>query len=177
MKKLASLFLLLIPYFGFSQFILTEDGLINKNDSTKNYVVLEFKGKTKEELFKLTKNVITKHYVSPKSVISESAPDIISINGRDEVPIKNIKLYMYDMRYVLLFSFKDEKIKIDFNIIKMNYLENNLYIKKPEGALISIGIYNKKGKLVYPEAKKHIESIPNIIIAKLKQGVSTEEDW
>ena len=174
MKKLASLFLLLIPYFGFSQFILTEDGLINKNDSTKSYVVLEFKGKTKEELFKLTKNVITTHYVSPKSVISESAPDIISINGRGGVPVK---LQTYDMRYVLLFAFKDEKIKIDFNIIKMERLGHDLYIKKPEDMLISVGIYNKKGKLVYPEAKKRIESIPNIIIDKLKQGISTEEDW
>lgn len=79
MKKLLLLFIILTSLNGFSQkFELTPQGFVDSADHTKNYLVLEFPNKTKEELFKETMIYLNKSYFSPQDIISSVDKETIT---------------------------------------------------------------------------------------------------
>ena len=65
MKKIFIIVILLNTFTVFSQkFELTPHGFVDSEDHSKNYIVIEFASKTKEELFNETMIYLTKNYVS-----------------------------------------------------------------------------------------------------------------
>ena len=71
------------PLLGFSQFVLTKDGMVDEKDQSKNYLVYNFEGKTANELYISALTIITNIYASAKDVVSKVDGKIISINGAE----------------------------------------------------------------------------------------------
>lgn len=175
MKKLLLLFIILTSLNGFSQkFELTPQGFVDSADHTKNYLVLEFPNKTKEELFKETMIYLNKSYFSPQDIISSVDKETITITTLSSHLIRAMVSEFYN-QYSITFSFKDGKVKIDAPNV-------NLFNKKGYKLSISNGndnIFNKKGQVNYKRAKEGLELFAQKFVLSYKLAMSDEknEDW
>lgn len=183
MKKLLVLFVILMSFKGFSQkFELTPKGFVDSEDHTKNYLVLEFPNKTKEELFKETMIYLTKNYVSAKDVISKVDNEVITINAYSSIPV-TVGFQKYTNRYTISFSFKDSKVKVDSPTVDLTYISNgNLYklhISSEKTNIFNDRIYGKNNKLNYKRPKEDLELFTSQFILSYKLAMSDEknEDW
>ena len=64
MKKITFLFILISGFMFSQEFKITPENYKNKNDETKNFVVLEFENKPKDELFKKVKSYIMTGFIN-----------------------------------------------------------------------------------------------------------------
>lgn len=166
----------------FSQkFELTPNGFVDSEDHTKNYLVLEFPNKTKEELFNETMIYLTKNYVSSKDVISKVDNEVITINAYSSIPV-TVGFQKYTNRYTISFSFKDSKVKIDSPTVDLSYISSgNLYklhISSEKANIFNDRIYGKNNKLNYKRPKEDLELFTSQFILSYKLGMSEKnEDW
>ena len=63
MKKVLLLLIGFSPLLGYSQFILTKDGMVDEKDQSKNYLVYNFEGKTANELYISVLTALTNWYL------------------------------------------------------------------------------------------------------------------
>ncbi|WP_071146723.1 DUF4468 domain-containing protein [Bacteroides ihuae] len=118
-------------------FRLQYDGSYLNHDDKKNYVVIPFEGKTKEDLYSKVLVAINKAYNSPKDVISKVDGEILSVNGviQDCVLLRGImgSKSFYSIQYVLQFQFKDAKVKVDAPVIVRFFSDdkpNNIFLPR-----------------------------------------------
>lgn len=192
MKKLSFLITLFYATFMFSQkFELTMNNLVNADDSSKNYVVLEFPDKTQAELFKASKLYFNTRYNNPKFVTSEVENEQIVINASAPSSAKIRAGIPFDINYNAAISFKDGKIKIDLSI---KDFERYIPVTKYGGGrerdgiigfdigLSKSGIFSQKGKLISEKGKETTENFANSFISDLRAGIeknasSNNSDW
>ncbi|WP_298265969.1 DUF4468 domain-containing protein [uncultured Lutibacter sp.] len=166
---------------SFSQFELTENG-ITVIDSENDYIVYEFEGKTKEDLYTSVLKTLTVKYNSAKDVLSKVENETISINGIQADYVGAGKLLgkyleVYDLGYNLNISFKDAKIKIDIPTIRFPNESNGRTLHISGKGMFKTFIF-KKGEVKEEDAKKRIEDFFNILITEIKQGVENkQDDW
>lgn len=177
--------MVLLPLLSSAQsFVLTPNGFVNANDSTKKYVVVEMEG-SQSELFKSAKTAVTMTWNSPKDVLSFNEPDIIVVNGiaSDLLSIKKIVTVYYDVPYRIQMQFKDGKVRFDAPMAdKGNNIErrSELYFCSGKGHGATFYFWNKKNELKQSKNKKILEDYINglidSLISKMKSNVKTE-DW
>jgi len=185
MKKL----LLLIAIFNIialqaQKFELTSNGFVDINDQSKNYLVLDFPGKPKEQLFKEALIYFNKNYISSKDVISKVDNEVITVNAISPNPIRLGGFEKYTNNYNITISFKDEKIKIDAPSVDLSYIAGGrvyrLFVSNEKTSIMNQGIYGKNGKLNYKKAKEGLEEFAESFVLNLKLGLSNESqnnDW
>lgn len=181
----------------FSQFKLTSEGIVNCNDSSLNYIILNFNNKNRTELYNSTLQFLKGIYNSPNDAISVIENDMIALNGvqRDAIPhgVRKAKLdikffgkYLryFDLNYKINLYFRDNKIKIesptfDCYTYLSNLTKSNLYLKYKDSPILdNYGIYDLKNELKRPESKEHIEHFFNIIILGIsKKNEQNNSDW
>ncbi len=158
MKKLFLFFILfLFAGISFAQdidFRIQPDGSFLNYKDNKDYVVIEYPDKTKNELYTNILTSVTKLYNSPKDVISKVENEVISINGisSDCVMLSGwlgVKVY-FSIQYGIKFMFKDGRMRVDAPIIIRLYNDSDSDIKPISGWLSVQGIF-KKGE---PNPKK-----------------------
>lgn len=186
MKKTILPFILCLLYSlaSFSQFELTTDGL-KVVDSDKDYIVLDFKNKPKDVLFKSVLKTLTLKYNSAKDVLSKVENETISINGLQSNYVGAEKmlgayLNVYDLKYKVNISFRDNKIKIDNPFIKfpMKIIGNSRELRLSKAGFGNAVIFKKNGKIKEKDAKKKIEDFFNTLVSEIKQGVENkQDDW
>jgi hypothetical protein len=186
MKKLFILLIVLVVFsnVSFAQFFkLTPDGIVNSTDSTKNYVVLDFPDKNQKELFDKAKIYIVGNYNSSKSVLSEASPDVLSVLANTDFTFKYIMNYSAWLKYKYTLTFKDEKIKVEFNIVDMGF-----NVPNPKSTIGLIrnrsnnieGIYDKKGEVSSQVSIDDIERYANYLTVSLNNAItgdSKKDDW
>lgn len=94
---------------------LTEDG--------KDFIVIEYEGKSAEELHTMVKDNVMSLYNSPKDVMSESGNNVITIFALEKHiwQVKSLGATgIYGGNYKLVFKFKDGRIRIDAPSIDNN---------------------------------------------------------
>ena len=173
-----------------AQFRLIPNGLVSINNPDNNYIVEEFEGKNKEELYNAVNVYLHSVYVSPQDVVSAVKNEAITINGISEQAIltkdKSIAgRVKYDIKYTISLAFKDGKIKINTpHIISMKrYVSTISSTYSITGSwLTSKCVFNKKGKVLDKIGKKSIEDFFNSYISKIKTHIiedkKTEgDDW
>ena len=184
MKKLLLILLLLLPNLCRAQFTLVGNSLATENG--KNYVVYEFNGINQDELFIKAKTAITSIYNSPKDVISENRPEIISIRGISNDPFMLYKILgvenkqTVEMSYKLEILFKDGRIRVNSpSIVSLTVgtVKNNIYLKK--GGKSQGYVYSKNGEIRYPELKTSIENFFNSLTKAIVEGMqnTTDDNW
>lgn len=162
-------------------FSLQPDGtFLTEKDSSK-YAVVEFEGKTKEELYKRLLSNINSLYKEPQKVLNTVENISINIRGYnktitiDKSPLNGET--NYSGYYNLIFKLKDGKVRIDAPII-----EEDIYytlVDKTKFAYVANSFF-KAGK-VKPKKKTYktlTEAQLNVIINKiLGFGDDQNEDW
>lgn len=188
MKKLIYIFVLLLlstHSYG-QQFELTPMGLVDKSNSTKDYIVIRFPGKSQQELFNKTKAYITSIYNSAKDVMSVSEPDLISTFGVSKFVYKRkISLAVKCvLKHKVTIAFKEGRARVQFEIIDIfpedPQVKNK--IKLCGNSMNTGGIFNKEGEVKAPISKKEIEDSANIFAQELANYINekndnVEEDW
>ena len=155
MRKVLLLLFLTITLACMSQsFVATPDnGLVDANDNTKNYVVIPFEGKSAERLYALTQNFRQKQYVNPDRVIrGDIINEFLSINTftSNFITITYMGISMpVKASFTVGFSFKDNKVKFEITDVDMRFENKGMaatdiipYISNG----ISWGIFYKNGK-------------------------------
>lgn len=191
MKKLLSLLIASLSISANAQnadFILTHEGFRDKADNSKDYIVIDTPG-SQTNLYSRAKTNISAMYRSPKDVLSEAAPEMITITGYSDNTIfrKSIGVMVvsYEMNYTINLRFKDDKIRIDAPFFE---LYNNSGDKKANlflvgtpnlglGAETTNYIYNKKGELREKWALVQLENFFNSFIRDLINSLESGDDW
>lgn len=182
MKVAKCLFALMFGALMYGQkFQLTPNGFVNAEDNSKNYVVVDFPNKSKEEIYKKVSVMLNKKYKSSKDVISAVEPESITINAISAKKIRRTGMHSFDNRYNITLSFKDGKVKIDAPSFELSTFD---YGKKQEMFLIggfsldgsSFGIYNKKGELKINKAADDLNTFANEFIEDIK-NIEKQDEW
>ena len=192
MKKTSlALIVLLAGYLtANAQFTLERTGLVNTDKPEQDYIVLEFEGKTQQELYQAVNVYLHSLYVNPQHVLSTMENQAITVNGISEdaidISLKK-KPILYDIKYTISIAFKDDRIRINTpHIIEMSIwsLSNTKYEFHVEGLGYPFynGVYNKRGEVMNETAKKSIPDFFNRYVAKLVAAVNEDSgsninDW
>ena len=131
------------------EFKLQQDGTFKTEDGSP-YAVIEFPGKTAEELYNMVKSNAMSYYKNPKEVLSENENSIITIRAIKEA-VSSIKVlmirYAYSAHYNLTFRFKDGKIRCDAPNID-DYLIGSAPQLPPESfRSVTNRLFNKNGEV------------------------------
>lgn len=181
MKKLYLILVLLISFNLNAQFEITPDNYKNADDSSKNYVVLDFDDMSQKELFTSVKSFITSKYKG------------IKFDGFNEVEYNQIVLdaNFYDsdtkklswgsaleVKNRIEVNFKDNKVRIKPKFVKLETPESNSPndIRLNGGGLTS-SIFNKKGKVRKKKMKERAEKSVNLFVEEVKKYVDSNDDW
>lgn len=176
MKNILFLISLFISICSFSQYVLTPDNFKDKDDLSKDYIVLDYVGKSQSELFNLSKQFINTYYHNPKFVSSEANNNQLVINALGN----NYKMVMFNWNneYQIELLFKDDKIKITpkFKWVKNLNGSDDVPLVIQSGYMWAV--FNKKGKVMRSSAKVAAENDLNNFIADLKKKIeSKKENW
>lgn len=189
MRKILLLIMSCVPFLGYSQFILTKDGMIDEKDPSKNYLIYNFEGKTANELYISALTVVTNIYASAKDVVSKVDGKIISINGAESRGICYGKFIggcnrCFDLIYTMSIDFKDNKIRINTPIIANSkgdsFNNNNTYSLVGGGGMFgTYSTFNKEGKLKDESSKNSIEEFFNSLVNTIIKGIENQnkDDW
>lgn len=185
MKKAILLFITIIAVSTATSqtnyFTLTQDGFVNTEIPKQDYLVIDFNGKTQEQLYNAFLIQITTSYISAKDVVSKVSNEAISIHAYSPraitVKIGHNPVSYYDLSYNISFQFKDNKIRVNLpQIISMTRGANNLIITGKAGLFNdNIAIY-KKGTLKIKSAKNSIEDFFNSLISELVTEIKSNKN-
>ncbi|WP_426473387.1 hypothetical protein [Chryseobacterium balustinum] len=179
MKKILLVLLLILSCNIFSQeFRLTENNFVNKSESSIDYIVLEFSGKNKDQLFTLAKNYIeSQKYNFEKTDYSEKLNENITFiltsqTGRTIFIDKKKKPNVWKVVNRFEINFKDNKIMIRPFFLHLLNADTKL--------TTSLGsFFNSRGILRYDHAASFVESFANTFVRDLKKGIEENKsnDW
>lgn len=167
---------------GQDNFSLSAEGFSSQADVKKNYIVLEFPGKSQSELYKQVLLYMNKTYRSPKDVISQLENESITINGFAEKAINRNGMHVFDMNYSMNFQFKDNKVRVaapSFDLTTYTNKSQRLLLVSGNALDGSVlGIYNEGGKLKSEQAKRGLENFFNAHVGSLVKFINEPaEDW
>lgn len=184
MKRITLTSVLFLCYlFVNAQLVLTPQGFVSTNDTSKNYIVVSFDSIGQKALFDMALLYLNTIYVSPKDVLSLVDSTSITINGLSKRAIPLSKLHVFDLNYSINIQFKQGKIRVNAPAVKLTTTVysnfQTLYIvanNSLDGR--RLGIWNEKGKLVSERAKLELETFFNNYIAEMVKGInSNSNDW
>lgn len=157
-------------------------------DDEKSFVVVEYNGKTAQELYSMVKSNVMTLYNSPKTVMSENEPISLSIRALSGVIHETYKLgggfVSYKAHYNLVFHFKDGRIKVDAPVIDRNLDVDATGVPVPK---TFVGLvddwFDKKGN-VKNKSEKNKNKIEatfnypiNYLLGNYKDNNQSDEDW
>lgn len=183
LSLLCFLSLLLNIIYAQSHFELKPDGFVDRKDSTKNYIVINYEGKTQQELFTMFLEKFTIMYVSPQNVISSVPNSTITINGFTSDDISYNIFHTYNMNYSIVFQFKEGKVRINGMSINQLFVSyEKFYREVTIQDYINVfsykrSIYNEKGVLRDKELKEQLEVFFNTQIGRILSTGSDNQDW
>lgn len=182
MKKLLIICGLLMSVGLFAQvtperFALQADGIMLAND--KSYIVVEFPGKTKSELYSDILVSSSAMYVSPKDVLSVVENESITINGYAKECL-HYGMNIISVNYSITILFKDGKIRINSPQVVSIRFDSGKITTNFTGWLNTQnffvqGVVNSK-----PNKKKVIDEYNdkmNSLIYNILNYKAVEEDW
>ena len=170
------------------EFCLKPDGTFQSHDG-KSFVVVEYEGKTQQELYNMVKANVLTLYNSPQTVMNEIEPTNITIRALSDKLYSTYALVgafvEYRARYNYVFQFKDGKIRVDAPLIdsQLNVTASAVPISKTFVSLID-DWFDKKGN-VKKKKQKNVSKIEaifnypiNYLLGNLNQSTKKdEEDW
>ncbi len=180
-----TLLLLMIPSLACCQYFeLTPNGVISSTGNEKTFVVLEFPDKTQVELFDLARSYIVSTFNSAKDVMSESRPNVLSVNAILPCVFKAGFNYDALVNYKYILTFKDGRVKVDFDVLTFSLPPQSKNPKFSIGLTASgfgtYGVFKKNGVVASTPTKEAIEECANSLTKGLFEALTEENmnnDW
>lgn len=155
-------------------FKISEPGILTCRNSTSNYYVLEYQGKSASELYTNVLSAISSIYNNPEKVLSKVDNVSITISAYAEVITPNVNIDFVNIyHYNLQFLFKDNKIRINAPSFDSENILNYLF-----------GEYNKVAPLFSmhfngsdDEFAKSLQTYLNSLIINIIQKSETINNW
>lgn len=180
MKKLTFLFILISGFLFSQEFKITPENYKNKNDETKNFVVLEFENKPKDELFKKVKSYIISNYKGIKNDgynEIENEQIVLDVESRNTATIMFImsgsNIWAISNRYEI--NFKDNKIMIKPSFKNLTNGVDEISLNN--GNFMIKSIFNKKGEPSKEKSIDFINSEANKFVLDIKSAISADSEW
>jgi len=186
-KLLISNVKVLSHYWG-QYLVVTPIGLVNGNDSTKTYIVLNVEDKTAKQLYDNAINYINHLYKSPDDVIKGKEDGkylkfITHVSDFTSIPNVLSPTY-YDCDYTTELSFKDGKVKYEIIVLDIYVISKGIKLYlfiSGSSSMFNKNIFNKKGELKRPNNKNDIENYfktqINGLMTFLKENNIKHENW
>lgn len=180
-----TLLLLMVPSLAFCQYFeLTPSGVMSSAGNGKTFVVLEFSEKSQTELFDLAHSYIVSTFNSAKDVMSESRPNVLSVNAILPCVFKAGFNYDVLVNYKYILTFKDGRVKVDFDVLSFSLPPQSKNPKFSIGLTASgfgtYGVFKKNGTVASAPTKNAIEDCANGLTKGLSDalaGKNTDNDW
>lgn len=178
MRKIFLLIVFTLSSVAFSQeFRLTENNFVSKDDSSKNYIVIDFPNTNKDQLFQKAKKYITSTYKGLKhdgynEVLNEQIVlDVVSNSYKKMwINMQGSNLWKASNRYEI--NFKDNKIMIRPSF---SHFENTM-----NNSTANIGVlFNSSGEIRKKEGFYFVEDLANTFVRDFKKGIEENKsnDW
>jgi hypothetical protein len=180
--------MLLVSFVSYGQeFTITPDGLKDKSNNEKTFVVLNVEGKTAKQLYDNAILYVNTIYKNPSAVMRGNI-----INEFLSFATHTNTFYMdafikrnIDVEYITSLTFKDGKVKYEIQELDMvcNQTRPQLSLSFSGSSIFQYSIYNNSGKLRKEDTKKDLEDYfnSNIIIMKKyldgKSSVAKKDDF
>ena len=201
MKKLIVLtsFFLCLSMQSYGQLKLTINGFVDNNNESNDYVVANFENISQDRLYADVLKFINKSYKSPKDVINEVKPEMITISGFQPscISLTKVKSFLgkktsltggFDMQYNISVQIKDGKIRMDAPTFECT--QNNsgritrLVMTGSNGGLgteVRTALFKKDGKPSRENAISMIEDFFNTFFNEMVKYIndsnSAKSDW
>lgn len=170
------------------KFSLKPDGTFQTSDG-KSFAVIEYEGKTAQDLYNMVKANVLTLYNEPQNVLNEIEPTNITIRALSDVLYSTYKLgaafVEYRAMYNLVFQFKDGKIRIDAPSIDRQLDVSATAVPMPKTFVSLIDDWFDKNGAIKKKKQDKISKIENIfnypinyLLGNLKSNSSKDnEDW
>ncbi|MCO5268753.1 MAG: DUF4468 domain-containing protein [Brumimicrobium sp.] len=185
MKNIVLIIAIAFSLQSFGQkYVVTPNGLRDKSDTTKTYLVLEANGLTAEQLFDNAIKYINENYKNPEEVVKAKTngeylrfnthvPDFLFYNNSGtNIPIQ--ATYTTELR------FKDGKVKYEIISLDMVGKKGGFHLLFSGGLMSGYIIYKKNGSLFKEETKTDIENYFSLQVVDLLKFLKEENksnDW
>ena len=177
----------IVPMLAAAQFTTAPGGYTTEDG--KGFFVHQHEG-TQAELYKKVKTAITTLFASAKSVMSESEPEAITIDGAEEVSfkLKGLRRNVI-VDYVLVIQFKDGRVRFDApsvqRIIDTKYPDYVISMNEGKSGGLSghYNLYNEDGELrdekIAEAFVQPFNTLVAAIISKMDAAAQTagDDDW
>lgn len=162
------------------------------SEDNKDFVVVDFEGKTASELYSMVKDNVMSFYNSPKEVMSESEGSVITIYAHEKSIwyVKSLgAIGVYGGYYNIVFRFKDGKIRIDAPTINKELKMTGGGFTNTIGIPSSVYLSSCAKKVCNGKTKKDKEkklSLENVVntpinyllgLSPKQQQKKVDEDW
>lgn len=176
----------LVPMTVMAQFTTAPGGYTSEDG--KGFYVYQHDG-TQADLYKKVKTAITTIFASAKTVMSESEPEAITVNGAEEIQfkLKGIRRTAL-IDYVMVIQFRDGRVRFDApsvqRIIDTRYHDYVISMHKGKSGGLSgnYNLYDEDGELRDEKiAEAFVEpfnTLVAVIISKMDAAAQTaDDDW
>lgn len=170
------------------KFNLKPDGTFQTIEG-KAFIVVEYEGKTAQELYDMVKSNVFTLYNSPQHVLNEIEPTNITIRALSDVLYSTYKLgsafVEYRAKYNLVFHFKDGRIRIDAPLIDRQLNVSATAAAMPKTFKSLVGCWFEKDGSVKKKKQDKVSKIEtilnypiNYLLGSLSRKTSeVEEGW
>lgn len=163
---------------------VTIDGLRDKNDIEKSYIVIDVENTSAKDLYSGAIKYINEVYKNPDEVlkgniegeyikyVTHVSDFLVFNNSGAKIPIQ--------ANYTIELKFKDNKVRYEVIALEMPSESGGYNLEFTAPPLKAYAIYNKKGVLKKPETKVDIETYFNNSIEEMKaylSGDAKDDDW
>ena len=153
----------------------------------EEYAVVEFQGKTAEELYQMVKDNVSEYYENPEDILTEEDNKLTVRGGCKDFVMWTFMMVatQFGAFYDLTFRFKDGRIRIDAPVIEDELIATASVLKKGTSASFKsmLGSFYKNGELKEKSKPKviqienYINTTVNQLLGLIKSKTADDDDW
>ena len=153
----------------------------------EEYAVVEFQGKTAEELYQMVKDNVSEYYENPEDILTEEDNKLTVRGGCKDFVMWTFMMVatQFGAFYDLTFRFKDGRIRIDAPVIEDELIATASVLKKGTSASFKsmLATFYKNGELKEKSKPKviqienYINTTVNQLLGLIKSKTADDDDW
>ena len=153
----------------------------------EDYAVVEFQGKSAEELYKMVKDNVSEYYENPEDILTEEDNKLTVRGGCKDFVMWNFMMVatQFGAFYDLTFRFKDGRIRIDAPVVEDELIATASVLKKGTsasfktmlGSFYKNGDWKEKAKPKITQIENYINTTVNQLLGLIKPETADDDDW
>ena len=163
---------------------ITPKDFVDASDESKNYVVLNFAGRSQNDLYKAALKYVNSYYNNPEKVTTKIEGEQIVIDAMEQKAVYTTYLgskTYYDFYYKITLDFKDAKIRLAPNY---KYFESPGGIEYPlngtNNFMSKNALYGSNGKVARKSLQEGLDAFINKYIAEFSKSINdskSNDNW